>query len=59
MATRRERIDAFVMRVYRRPTDRSKSFARITSARMSFRSCADGVMAYGEVRKLTVPSKSQ
>jgi hypothetical protein len=48
MVTRQERIDAFVMRVYRRLTDRSKSFAKITLARMSFRSCADGVMAYGE-----------
>ena len=39
------------MRVYRRPTDRSKFFARITSARMSFRSYADGVMAYVETQK--------
>ena len=30
MVTRQERIDAFVMRVYRRLTDRSKSFAKIT-----------------------------
>jgi hypothetical protein len=36
------------MRVYRRLTGRLKSFAKITSARMPFRSCADGVMAYGE-----------
>ena len=48
MATRQERIDAFVHEGIPRPTDRSKFFAKITSAPMSFRSCADGVMAYGE-----------
>jgi hypothetical protein len=36
------------MRVDRRLIDRSKFFAKITSARMSFRSFADGVMAYCE-----------
>ena len=48
MATRQERIDAFVHEGIP-PTDRPlEILARITSVRMSFRSCADGVMAYGE-----------
>jgi hypothetical protein len=49
MATRHERIDAFIHQGVP-PADQPLSFfARITSAPMSFRFCADGVTVHGTV----------
>jgi hypothetical protein len=59
MATRQERIDAFVHEGAP-PRDRPlRSFAKIMLARTWFRSSADGSMANGEASKLTALSKLQ
>ena len=49
MATRQERIDAFTHQRVPPADSRLNFFARITSARMSFRFCADGVAMLGTV----------
>ena len=40
-----------IMKGRRQPTNRSRFYARITSARTSFRSYANGAMALGKMRK--------